>query len=182
MSTASYKTIITDISFAFKKAYGKEIPTHLYQYDNIQGNQVLCGDDAAGCCKNCEQGCEGLGIEESPDDFAIYAERFTGGFSKGLAVPKGFKVTDWKSPEVATASVMYHELLHLWFYQFKCVYQAKMHDKDLPDEPSGHGGDKKIYYESVFAKMWQAAQTEIEEKWKSKSQGKPERGKQTTTK
>ena len=164
-ATKSYKKIVADISVAMRAAYGREIPVHLHQFLGIPGNEVLCGDDAAGCCRNCEQGCEGLGIEQDPGDFQIFSELFSGGFSKGLAVPENFRVSNWDSPEVATASVMFHELLHLWFYQYGCVYKSKLPDKDFPDTPSGHSGDKKIYYDPVFAAMWQQAQTEIEAEW-----------------
>ena len=154
--TPSYKTLRDDILKAFNKVYGGAVHTSVTQFENV-GKEKLCGNDAAGCCQNCDENCGRLGIL-APPEFFTYAELRSGGM-EGLITPQGFAVTESRSTEVATASIMYHELLHLWFYQFLCLFKKQ---NDLI-HPSGHNGE----YDPLFATMWAKAHQEIEAAYKS---------------
>lgn len=167
--TARYRSLLSDLGTAFDAEYGQRIPTLLTQYLGIRGNEVLCGGDAVGCCRNCRENCHSLGIAV-PNRFYLFAELFNTGWRSGIRVPAGFRVTVTDSPEVATASVMYHELLHLWFYQYLCLHRG-----EARSEPSGHNGE----YDPDFARMWGEAHRQIESAFRSRRPARPEETKPT---
>lgn len=157
MSIDRYKKLVADLTTAFKGTYGKlfgAIPeVTVWQMQTMQ-KMPKCGNDFLGCCQNCEQNCYQSGVA-FPDPFNIYAFLSTVG-DTGVK-PKGFKVGLPNNGVVATASTMFHELLHLWFYQFLCVHQNKQRPF-----ASGHEDASKDEYDPDFVRMWQEAQTQIE--------------------
>gem|GEM_PF-5739956 len=181
-SNSVCKKIKKDIKEAFKAVYGKyvkSITVNVKQTDNTA--EIACGkNESSGCCPDCDENCnKSLGLTVV-NEFNIRSLLHT---SKDMSVfPKGFKVKDLENTLVATASTMFHELLHLWFYQYRCVYLKK--GTSLPSSrASGHDDASKNEYEKDFVTMWQMAVKELESKYKEKPyKPKPTAVKDTRTK
>ena len=164
LRTARYRSLHNDLKQAFQGAYQTQIPTVLTQFFRTSGSRILCNSDAAGCCRNCQENCNSLGIS-APSEFQIFSELHDRGDDMVIK-PSSFPAGCGTVPEVGTASTMFHELLHLWFFQFLCVF------KNAPrPETSGHSASAA--FDPLFAQMWGEACLQIDAEFKKLPKEKP---------